>query len=164
MAITYEPIASVTLSSTATTITFSSIPATYSDLRLTFWQAVTGGYPQYTINGDTGTNYGFTDIRSNGNAVSQSYSNNSNPLYLNGNDTGDTYPWFYTLDFINYAGNTHKSWIAINSGDKNLYNGGGQMTSSINIWKNTSPITAISFYGATFGINTSATLYGIKKA
>lgn len=164
MAITYEPIASVTLASPATTMTFSSIPATYSDLRLTILLQLTDAYPRISINGDNGSNYGYTDIGSNGNAVSQSYNNNSTALYLNPNDTGDTQPWFYILDFINYAGSTYKSWISVNSGDKNIFNGGGQMRTGINIWKNTNAITQITLTGSTFSANTTATLYGILKA
>ena len=57
-ATTYVPIATQTLSSTASTITFSSIPSTYADLRLTYVGVTpSSSWIGLRLNGDTGTNY-----------------------------------------------------------------------------------------------------------
>jgi len=52
---TYEPIATTTLGSNQTTITFSSIPSTYTDLVIVSnMGTTTASYPFIRFNGDTG--------------------------------------------------------------------------------------------------------------
>ena len=62
MASTYEPIATTTLGSAASSITFSSIPATYTDLRLVLVHtpSASTGNAQMQFNSDTATNYSYT--------------------------------------------------------------------------------------------------------
>ena len=57
---TYEPIATQTLASAAATITFSSIAATYTDLRLIFAKPIGGSSLLLRFNSDTATNYSWT--------------------------------------------------------------------------------------------------------
>jgi hypothetical protein len=55
---TYTPLATVTLGSSASSVTFSSIPATYRDLILVVQGTATGNAVLLTnFNGDTGSNY-----------------------------------------------------------------------------------------------------------
>jgi len=61
MPATYEPIATTTLGSAAATITFSSIPATYTDLVIVFAGTATANLnPLMSFNSDSGTNYSTT--------------------------------------------------------------------------------------------------------
>jgi hypothetical protein len=56
---TYTPLATVTLASTNTSITFTSIPATYRDLVVVsnISRATADGLIQIQLNSDTGSNY-----------------------------------------------------------------------------------------------------------
>lgn len=64
---TYTPLATVTLGTTATSVTFSSIPATYRDLIFVFDGASSGAtFGRIQFNGDTGSNYSNVYIKNNG--------------------------------------------------------------------------------------------------
>lgn len=172
MATTYEPIATTTISNTTTTsVTFSSISAGYTDLRLVFNGTV--GTAGLTVaarfNGDTGTNYSFTNLRGNGTAAASSRQSNYTWIpvtddIVSGGST--TIPSFGTLDIFSYAGSTNKTALGTISSDTN---GSGTVQRTVNLWRNTAAITSItvfitsgtSFY---FGNGATATLYGIKAA
>jgi hypothetical protein len=72
MAQTYEPIATTTLTTTASNATFSSIPGTYTDLVLIGSPKYTsaGDYLKVTYNSDTGSNYSITYVLGNGSSAS----------------------------------------------------------------------------------------------
>ena len=69
MANTYVLIQAQTLASAAATVTFSSIPATYTDLLLRVSARTTEAGPNelmiYTLNGNTGSNYSTTTLIGN---------------------------------------------------------------------------------------------------
>ena len=66
MAATYEPIATTTLGSAASSITFNSIPATYTDLRVVLVGTTTATANCWlTFNSDGATNYSDTFLYSN---------------------------------------------------------------------------------------------------
>jgi hypothetical protein len=69
MANTYTLIQAQTLASAAATVTFSSIPATYTDLVLRVSARTTEAGPNelmiYTLNGNTGSNYSTTTLIGN---------------------------------------------------------------------------------------------------
>jgi hypothetical protein len=70
MAPTYEPIATTTLGTAAASITFSSIPATYTDLRLVVVaKAVSASTLDVRFNNDSGTNYSKTEISGDGSSA-----------------------------------------------------------------------------------------------
>jgi len=68
---TYTPLATVTLGSSASSVTFSSIPATYRDLILVITGTVaTSTNLSISLNGDTGSNY--TSVFASGNGSTSS--------------------------------------------------------------------------------------------
>ena len=69
MAKTYEPIATVDVSG-VTSYTFSSIPSTYTDLRLVLLE--NPGCEMYFNGDNSSSNYGTTFLSGNGSAVSTS--------------------------------------------------------------------------------------------
>ena len=73
MTATYEKIATNTLSSAAISLTFSSIPATYTDLVLitSSQHAASDASSRLYLNfnSDTATNYSYTQIRGSGTAA-----------------------------------------------------------------------------------------------
>jgi len=164
MPTTYEPIATTTLGSATNTITFSTIAATYTDLRLTlvFTTSVGGANVFFRFNGDTGTNYSYTSLEGSGSAASSSRNTGANRLQTDTNSS-TTIPHFETVDVFSYAGSTNKTALMTAQEDDN---GSGYVTRAVGLWRNTAAITSMTAFcnGANFAIGTTATLYGIKNA
>jgi hypothetical protein len=166
MATTYEKIATTTLSSAASSISFSSIPATYTDLRLVFiGKSVTGNtYIQLRLNGDTGSNYSITTLYGDGSAATSGASTANAPMQVGLNYFTNTQPQLLTMDLFSYAGSTYKTTLSTFNHD---YNGSGQVEYFVNLWRSTAAINAIYMYCSysdTFAAGTTASLYGILKA
>jgi hypothetical protein len=166
MATTYEKIATTTLGSANSTITFSTIPATYTDLKivLTGTATASGDDLKLRFNGDTGNNYSYTALQGNGASVSSFRNTSIAFVYLAGSASmSTTIPTFSEVDIFLYAGGTNKTLLAQYSGD---FNGTGNTARSVGLWRNTAAITSVSLFLSvtTFKVNTTATLYGILKA
>jgi len=171
MATTFKALATATLTSTATTITFSSIPQTYTHL----W-----------IMGQAGTTYTTgTQLYARPNNISTStydyqhiYVQPSSIVQFNGSDTSNP---LGLSELVNSTGNgcnigfeivypLYKSGLGNNVW---LYNCGAQRTSGSNdnrgVWgvasnAETAAISSIVFslqYGASFDTGTKITLYGL---
>ena len=168
MPATYEPIATTTLSSAASTITFSSIGAGYTDLRLILVCTTSPGgmAPQIRLNSDSGTNYSMTELTGNGASAASTRQINRNQvdLYYSGIGTSTTIPMMWTVDFFSYAGSTNKTMLITRSSDQN---GSGEVMREVSLWRNTAAIDTILLRLSTagnFATGTTATLYGILKA
>ncbi len=170
MPATYEPIATTTLGSAAATITFSSISAAYTDLRLVFcgYSVNTDTYAQMRFNSDTGSNYSSTGLRGNGTAASSYRLTGGTFIYLNNgsnglNRAGNNRPSMLSVDVFSYAGSTNKTSLITTSNDDN---GGGTVERSVGLWRNTAAITSITLLldSGNYAAGTTATLYGILKA
>ena len=164
---TYDLIASQTLASAAASITFSSIAASWTDLRLvvTLTSATNTSSPAMRFNADSGSNYSYTNLRGDGSSAA-SASNYARPYaYLVGySGTATGIPIFATADIFSYAGSTYKTFLATGSNDQN---GAGGVEQNVGLWKNTAAITSITIIldsAANFSIGTTAQLYGIKSA
>ncbi len=158
-------IASQTLGSTAATINFTSIPATYTDLRVVISGIQSSNYlaPTMILNSDSGTNYSNTKIKGNGSAASSSRNTNSNRLGSADEFTGDaTIPNFVTFDIFSYAGSTNKTCLWTYSLDAN---GSGNVTRGVGLYRSASVITTVTInnsgWGTDFAAGSVATLYGI---
>jgi hypothetical protein len=165
MPATYEPIATTTLGSTATSITFSSIASSWTDLRLVI-VGISGTSTNIALrfNSDTGSNYSRIRLIGNGSAASSTIASNDTEIDLNRENLSTTIPSLYTVDIFSYAGSTNKTLLASVNEDRN---GSGSVISVVGMWRNASAITTIlitTLSGDTFGIGTTATLYGIKNA
>jgi hypothetical protein len=162
MPTTYEPIATTTLGTASTTIDLTSIPATYTDLKLIF--VCTTSSPtnaRFRFNSDTGSNYSYTALGGDGSTAS-SFSSAPTSFYFTAfGSTSLTIPHFYSVDIFSYAGSTYKTLLVTESSDDN---GSGSTARSVQLWRSTSAVTSINIFGATFSIGTTATLYGIKNA
>ncbi len=156
-------IATTTLGSAATSITFSSIPGTYTDLRMVIVTTGSTGGPGVYLrpNNDGSSLYSFTTINGDGSAVATyKYANFSEGFWLSFN-AAPTTPAVYTADIFSYAGSTNKTCLATASVDKN---GSGWTERTVCLYRSTSAITQLSFTSlstATFAAGTTATLYGI---
>ena len=165
MPATYEPIATTTLSSAASTITFSSIPATYTDLKWVLVAKGTGsGNLLLRFNSDTAANYSSTWLEGSGTAASSGRGTSNTSIIVTFGGTGVNTNWhYYEGDVFSYAGSTNKTCLLGNYEDQN---GSGSILKQVGLWRNTAAITTLtlSMQANNFDIGTTATLYGILKA
>jgi len=158
----YESIATVTVSTPVSSITFSSIPATYTHLQLRYFggnTAAPNGSGFIYFNGDTtGTNYYDHALYSDGaSATSTADANGNNLPYL----LGDLNRWGVNItDILDYT-NTNKYKVARSLGGHDG-NGNGYVLLTSNLWKSTSAITSINIQTSQSFIQYSSfALYGI---
>jgi hypothetical protein len=167
MPATYEPIATQTLGSAASTITFSSIPATYTDLRLVFVgksETTNGMAIGLQYNGDTNTNYSTTFLYGNATAsyreINQPRINLASTVNVAGLDNVSLSMW--EIDILSYTSAVHKTCMF--SGGQNYWN---VVNEGVSLWRSTATINQISFVSNStnnYAIGTTVTLYGIKAA
>ena len=163
----YDSIATTTLSTSTATITFSSIPATYTHLQIRGILKNSGGgtYIKMQLNGDTGSNYSGHELSGDGStAAALGYSSRTDiPITPNGN-TATNFAGFI-LDLLDYA-NTNK-YKTIKSLDGCDLNGAGAIIFGSGSWRNTAAITTITltdYLGTAFLTGSSFYLYGISNA
>jgi hypothetical protein len=117
------------------------------------------------FNGDTATNYSYTQLYGNGTAAGSSTGTSLSFIVIGDNRAGSstTIPNFVTTDIFSYAGTTYKSVLDTDQMDKN---GTGSLEYMVGLWRNTAAITSIKIGndGTNFNTGTTATLYGIKAA
>jgi hypothetical protein len=166
MPATYEPIATTTLGSAASVITFSSIASSWTDLRLvlTATMASSGGAIYLQFNSDTGSNYSSTSLEGRGTTANSQRLSNRTKIELEGFwfAAATTTPFLQTLDIFSYAGSTNKTVLTTASNDQN---GSGEVLRTVGLWRDTSAINRIDITAGSpnFAIGTTATLYGIKN-
>jgi hypothetical protein len=173
MANTYEAIARVTVGSGgAANMTFSSIPATYTDLLVKVSARTDrSDWNDNSIvrfNADTGNNYSSRRLNGSGTTV-ESSSNTSQDgfYYLNFNGATTTSNTFSNNEMYipNYTSSNQKSFSAERVVENNSATD-NMIAIIAGIWTGTAAITSISiapFYGTNFVQYSTATLYGIKK-
>jgi hypothetical protein len=166
MPTTYEPIATSTLGSAAASITFSSIPATYTDLRVVLTATVSAGQVAWMrFNSDSGVSYSETYLEGSGTAASSGTNSPATKIQI-GTSTylSTTIPSLLTADIFSYAGSTYKTCLTSQNSD---FNGSGYVNRLVGLWLSTSAITSITLLlgsTANYAAGTTATLYGIKNA
>jgi hypothetical protein len=155
MTATYEPIATTTAGSAVTSVTFSSIPSTYTDLVCVFHGATSAGVGGgLRFNSDTGNNYGYVRVYGDGAANTDSASNSNHlPVSIIGTTTS-----MFIAHVFNYKNtNLHKYAIGRSSWAQGTYVAG-----NLGEWRDTSAITSVTFMNATYSTNSVFTIYGIK--
>lgn len=165
MAVTYDKIATTTLGSAQTTVSFSSIPQTYTDLIVIInAKANTGGVigQLAQFNGDTGANYSFTYLNGNGSSASSGrVTGTTNQAWadLAGSSTS---PNTIIAQINNYSNSTtYKTTISRGSDANNV------AQAIVGLWRSTAAITSILLFpnsGIQFASGGTFTLYGIKAA
>jgi len=163
---TYEPIATTTLSSTSSSISFSSISSSYTDLRLIFNPINNSSVSTSGLNlrfNSSATGYSQTYIQGNGSTASSNRNTSGAYAYLNdGQLIGTSKQQFIILDIFSYAGSTNKTFLETLASD---FNGSGSVIRYVHLWANTAAISSIQLTSSELmAIGTTATLYGIKAA
>ena len=166
MAQTYDFIATQTLGGTASTVVFSSIPATYTDLELVCVPADTTTTHGILcrLNSDSGNNYSRTNLFGNGTTATSTRETSATRTY-------GTIAWsayfdttlgnsVFTTHFMNYSNTTtNKTWLSRG----NIAAGGTELITGL--WQSTAAINSITIYGdptASFKAGSTFTLHGIK--
>ena len=164
MAITYEPIATQTLGSATATVTFSSIPGTYTDLILIAMPSSGTGDEDLGIrfNSDTGTNYSSTILYGTGSVAGSTRGSNVNKMRIG--RVSQTTPFPNIIHIQNYANTT--TYKTALSRHQNEAGDGSYVMASVGLWRNTSAITTITIASETYNLQAgnTFTLYGIKAA
>jgi hypothetical protein len=163
---TYVKIASQTLASTASSITFSNIPQGYTDLIIVtnFSMTANDVYAHYVqVNGDTGNNYSRTILYGTGTTAASTRQSNNPSLYF-GNwntDIDTTDRSFITIFFNSYSNTTTYKTVMGRHNVASVEVGAG-----VGTWRNTAAITSINLApnGSTYVAGSTFTLYGIKAA
>lgn len=171
MANTYTAISSQVLTGTAASITFSSIPNTYTDLvirastRDTNTLAAFNGSFTIRINSDSATNYSVTDLYGDGGSAGSSRQSNQTQAAffradLNAaNSTANTFS-VVEVYIPNYTLTTARPLLGVAGAEGNVANAYMNMTASL--YRGTSSISSIVISPSTlFTAGSRFDLYGI---
>jgi len=167
---TYEPIATQTLSSTATSVTFSSIPQTYTDLRIVLAAGYSFTDTLFTLelNGNTSAIYSGTDLNGTGSVANSGRSSNqvnfqSAGWYPYPNDASTIGNGIYDIfQYTNTSVNKTVLWRLNNTVS-------GSTGARVGLFRSTAAVTSLKFAMLTylspsFTVGSTFTLYGIKAA
>jgi hypothetical protein len=156
----YEVISTQTLDSAISSVTFGSIPQTYTDLVLVAREIVSAdGETRLNFNSDTGTNYSSTLLWGQGvSAYSFRYTS------ITGAFAGYSYASGIKTTIINlqnYSNTTTNKTLICRASESGTE---AMLTSSL--WRNTAAISTIAIgrTAGNFSISSVFTLYGIKAA
>jgi hypothetical protein len=164
----YSSIATQTVGSGgASSITFSSIPSTYTHLQVRlFGRQSSGGFDQAHIqfNSDTSNNYATHNLNGNGSSAGTGYTTSTNKISvsaISGSNQNANVFCGSVIDILDYANvNKNKTTRALSGVDNN---GDGYVWFVSGVWMNSAAVNTITLIcGANFVQYTTAALYGIK--
>lgn len=165
MAITYESIATTTLSSTASSVTFSSISGSYTDLVLVITQtATTTNNHGIRFNNDTGFNYSTTLVYGDGSSAGserKATSGGGSQNFIYTNNGGVTAISTSIIQIMNYSNATTNKTVISRWSQSSV-----GAAAFAGLWQNTAAINRVDYVTAAGNINSGSTftLYGIKSA
>jgi hypothetical protein len=144
----------VTLAGTASSVTFSSIPATYRDLILvTAIPATTDFNITIRLNSDSGNNYNDVHALGNGSTASSFTNTSESSFFVGGTDSAALTPSIF--QFLDYsATDKHKTLLARVARS-------GIVEMAAGRWANTDAVSSIAFTGGTYPIGSTFSLYGV---
>lgn len=170
----FESIATVTVGSAVSSVSFSSIPSTYKHLQIRFigrsTRSANQGYIVTKFNSDTGNNYAMHSVEGDGSATATSafgtfngYGSFSSLYEVPAATAGANMYGAGVIDILDYQ-NTNKATTtrALQGDDKN---GSGRIYLASGLWTNTAAINTITFTefnGANIDANSKFALYGVK--
>lgn len=170
MALTYQCIGSNTLGSSTASVTFSSIPGTFTDLELRLSMrsdvASTNGYAIFTFNGNTSN---YTELRAEwdgttAGAYRRTSTTDIQLLAINGaSSTSNTFS-SHSIFIPSYTVSQSKPLSLMFNREQNAV--GGYLGTLSGFWANSAAITSItiSTTSGNFVAGSSFFLYGIKNS
>jgi hypothetical protein len=163
--ITYDKIATTTLSASTSSITFSNIPNTYTDLVVITNTKLNSGITalDFRFNGDTASNYSYTRMYANDlNAVSTDRESNLTGMRIGFTSSTDYVNGIFEIN--NYK-NTVSNKTVLGRSGVNDY--GGYVFFYTGLWRSTSAINSVTIYSdnsTNFVSGSNFTIYGISAA
>ena len=169
MATTYTLINSNVLSSSAASVTFSSIPATYTDLVVRV-SARGGGTNSInlTFNGVTTATQSVTRVTGNGSSAASARTTSATQLAIRGTTNNNAYTasTFSNAEIYipSYTVSQNKPISSFGVNENNATD--SFMSADAGLWSNTAAITSITLTTAdtTFDTGSSFYLYGVSNA
>ena len=164
---TYEPIATTTLGSSSSTIDFTSIPTTYTDLVVVLYSKSANSINNDGINMtvgngtlDTGSNYSATILYNSGGGIYSFRFSNSTSCEIGLIHSQWSTGTFYLQNYSNTS--TYKSFL----GQTGSSAGTTDIRRTVGLWRSTAAINTIRLQhgGQQFITGTKCTIFGIKAA
>jgi hypothetical protein len=168
----YESIATVTVGSGGSaSVTFSSIPATYTHLQIRALSrsdraSSAGDGMLVQLNSDTGTNYSYHYIQGDGSSATSGADTSVTSMIIPRSGSASQTSGIFgvtVLDLLDYANtNKYKTLRTLGGNDAN---GSGIVALFSGLWRSTSAVTSITIdqqNGPNFVEYSSFALYGIK--
>ena len=166
MSLTYEPIATTTITTATHPVTFSSIPSTYTDLIAVVnlkQTASSGSNPYFYFNNTTGVTCSQTLVYGNGSTTGGGRFTTAStiPLFWWSNLTDTSFAFQATVHINGYSNTTTYKPVLCRNSDATK----GTETSASQ-WQSTNAINQINFAigSNAFAIGSTFTLYGTKAA
>jgi hypothetical protein len=160
MAITYEPIATTTLGSAQSSVTFSSL-GSYTDIILisSAWTGSADIDIFMQFNSDTASNYSVTRLYGTGSAAASNRQTSQTGIKIAGSN--NTTPNANITHIMNYGNATTYKTVLSRSDISDL-----NTNAYVGLWRSTSTITSIKVYPQTgnFSTGSSFTIFGVKAA
>jgi hypothetical protein len=159
----YIPLATVTLSSNSSSVTFSNIPGIFKDLVLigNWSNSSTASAGRLQVNGDTGANYNGVWMTGTGSAANSGSESSQTSARIAGASVGpdNAYTNVVTLHFMDYAATDKHKTILSRFGSASR-----ETQTTASRWASTNAITSIRFFdilGQTFQTGATFSLYGV---
>jgi hypothetical protein len=165
MAATYEPIATTTLSSVSSSVSFTSISGSYTDIIAVFNGAASasGVTASLAFNSDSGNNYSVTYLFGTGSSAGSGRFSSIPKIYLSfiAIGMGTAFDANFIAHIQNYSNTTTYKTVLARSNVASQ-----QVESAVGLWRSTNAITSMTFTtnASTFASGSTFTLYGIKAA
>ena len=166
----YDSLATITLSASAATISFTGIPSTYKHLQVRiFGRGSTGDFPNTPMqfNGDTGANYRAHYLGGNGSVAFAgdfgASQTSANAGWVSGSTQSANVFGAIIVDILDYANTSKYKTVRSLTGSDN--NGSGLVGLFSSLWMNTTAINRIDMSpaaGASWVQYSQIALYGVK--
>jgi len=160
---TYTPIATTTASGSTTSVTFSSIAGTYTDIVVvcSVQNAASGDNGlRMQFNSDTASNYSTTFIYGDGSSAASGRQTSTTGAQFGRSASGNITNSIGQVQ--NYSNSTTYKTV-LGRGN----NSAALVWASVSLWRNTAAVTSITIYNetsATISAGSTFTLYGITSA
>lgn len=172
MPLTYESIATYTTpDNNVSSYTFSSIPQTYTDLRLICLGNFTGGNDGYkvTVAGETSYQGQYVRFDAATGVPTVGTSTGTTNIVFTGDDGSGSDAQFLWVDFFNYTQNNRQSYLSKLASGRYSLTSAPAMYAQMAVNNNTAingvtAITITNVNGKKFAVNTNFTLYALKAA
>ena len=160
----YASIATTTVGTATSTITFSSIPSTYQHLQLrAFSNSTTGAPARIRFNSDSGSNYALHVLQGNGTSAAAGAVTAQSGIDAMISANSSNVFGASVVDILDY--NDTNKYTTIRAFDGYETNSNGTVYLYSGLWLNTTAISTITLTdssGGNFNTYSSFALYGIK--